>query len=148
MMMKMVAIGAVLLMLGRTNAWAAPDESAVKLMPLQEYARSNPANDHSANYVSYRCAALFTVLSELAKGTLRKTMQAKAIQFLEFAEKFQARQAELSKAEAEKRLMKTVGLMVAAYTEAANRNYVARGEYVAGNALIEGDTAFCAQIGK
>ena len=75
-------------------------------------------------------------------------MQAKAIQFLEFAEKFQARQAELSKAEAEKRLMKTVGLMVVAYTEAANRNYVARGEYVAGNALIEGDVAFCAQIGK
>ena len=147
-MKKIIAIAATLLTLTVVKVWAASHESVVKLMPLQEYARSNPANDHSANYVSYRCAALFTVLSELAKGTLRKTMQAKAIQFLEFAEKFQARQAELSKAEAEKRLMKTVGLMVAAYTEAANRNYVARGEYVAGNVLIEGDVAFCAQIGK
>jgi len=123
---------------------------AEEMTTLQEFIRSNPSsgNDKSALYILYRCTSLFGVLMSLSpKGGVAELLEAKMQQFMTTTIKLQSELAGMSLEEAEKRVWKTIGPMGKKYVEAANENYINKGNYV-GGALIEGDLGTCGEIIK
>ena len=122
---------------------------AEEMMSLQEFLRSNPTsgNDNSSLYVLYRCTALMTVLMALTPDdAVGKVLEAKMSKFFVTTTKLQSEIAGMSQEEAAERVMKTLEPIGKKYVEAANKNYVNRGNYLGGSSLLEGDLKICGAI--
>jgi hypothetical protein len=122
---------------------------AMDLVPLEKFIRDYPpkGQDQSLLYISYRCTAVLTAVSGISEsGPLKDTVDSKLQRFLAKTIALQSQLSGVAEKEAERLVFKTLEDILRRYAESMNGNYVTKGHYIEGNALVDDDLKVCAAV--